>query len=492
MKSSYLTAAALAALAFQAPAFAQRAPSDHVRCDGRPDNVSAGETAARLIGAVTLLGIFAPPPEQADHSQRLAGAEGVAICNAALDGESNEVRRAELILATAIHHIEAGDHDAALAEALRVESDRPTLSGSSAFRHSLGLATMEVQAMALLGAGRLAEARDKAFAMAAAAPYDLVAAARALQYVRLSAEFGPAEETFYQNLVRLYPLSVLERASHRQMAGDFRGSTEDYDLWMQFERSVLDRPGMTTQAHAALANALAGNIERAAELAAQSRELLDAEPNGTSAPIASEILDLYQIWKAAHEGRLADARLLFGARTTWMRPTSAAVSEVARILQQGAQPDQLAGSLAGDPRRWVTEPLERRREALGSGKDRFGAIRGFFPQANYDRFAANVWRDGRSRYFGREDSDRLDARFITVSRDGYGTPAGYALLLHSALTAQREGKSHFMLLPLEANVGQSWVRFGNADDPKLVAPMTLDAAQVVADLRPLMPPPVRR
>src|SRR5688572_27712490 len=168
MKSSYLTAAALAALAFQAPAHAQRTPSDHVRCDGRPDNVSAGETAARLLGAVTLLGIFAPPPEQPDDSQRLAGAEGVAICNAALDGESNEVRRAQLILATAIHQIEAGDYDAALAEALRVESDRPTLSGSPAFRHSLGLAAMEVQAMALLGAGRLEEARDKAFAMAAA------------------------------------------------------------------------------------------------------------------------------------------------------------------------------------------------------------------------------------------------------------------------------------------------------------------------------------
>ena len=492
MKSGYLAAAAIAAFAFHLPALAQRTPSAHVRCDGNPDNVTPGETAARLLGAVTLLGLFAPPPEASDHSQRLFGAEGVAICAQALDGESNDVRRAQLILATAIHRIEAGDPEAALADAHRVETDRPELASSMPFRHSLGLSAMEIEALALLGAGRLQEAQAKAFEMAAAAPYDLVASARALPFVRLTAEFGPAQELYYANLIRLYPSAVLERAVHRQTAGDFRGSTEDYALWMRLEQSVLDGPNMTLLAHTALAHALAGDVERAEEYAAQAHELLEAEPNASNTPAASEVLDLYRIWKMAHDGRLDDARLLFAARTSWQRPTAAAVSAVARLLQEGAPPEQLTGSLAGDPGRWVTELIERRREDLLEGKDRFAAIRGFFPQENYDRFARNVWREGRSRYFGREENERFNARFITVQRDGYGTPAGYALLLHAALTARREGQSSFMLMPLQANVSHGLVRVGNSGDTHLVEPLVLDAEQVIADLRPLIPPPARR
>ena len=49
-----------------------------------------------------------------------------------------------------------------------------------------------------------------------------------------------------------------------------------------------------------------------------------------------------------------------------------------------------------------------------------------------------------------------------------------------------------MLIPLRPQVGENWVRIGNADDPDLIAPLAMDAAQVVADLRPLIPPPVRR
>ena len=257
--------------------------------------------------------------------------------------------------------------------------------------------------MALLGAGRLEEARDKAFAMAAAAPYDLVSLFRAWPYVRLTADFGPAEQRFYQDLVRLYPLSIVDRAAQRQLAGDFRGSTEDYDLWMRLEGTLVDHPGMTSLANAAMANALAGNVERAEELAAQSRELLTAEPNSTSAPTASEILDLFQIWKTAHEGRLADARLLFGTRTTWLKPTPAAVAEVARLLQQGATPEQLPGSIAGDPRRWVTEALERLRVQLVGGKQRFAAIRGFFPRRiTIDLLPMSGGRGGRAISGGRK------------------------------------------------------------------------------------------
>lgn len=57
-------AAAVAMLGTSAPALAQArrtGPSDYLKCDGQPNNMTAGESIGRLIGAVTLLGIFAPP-----------------------------------------------------------------------------------------------------------------------------------------------------------------------------------------------------------------------------------------------------------------------------------------------------------------------------------------------------------------------------------------------------------------------------------------------
>ena len=64
--------------------------SAYVQCDGQPDNVTDGETAARLLGAVTLLGLFAPPHEAADSSKRKFGAEGVAACTSLLSGDHQE------------------------------------------------------------------------------------------------------------------------------------------------------------------------------------------------------------------------------------------------------------------------------------------------------------------------------------------------------------------------------------------------------------------
>lgn len=492
MKLNILAGAALAAALVSAPASAQRQPSAHVRCDGNPDNVTAGETAARLLGAVTLLGIFAPPPEQANASARLAGAEGVAICTQALSSESNDVRRAQLILATAVHQIEAGQYDQAIAEARRVATDRPALAASAPFQRSISLGAMEVEALALVGAGRIDEARAKAFEMAAAAPYDIVTQLRAARFVRLVPAYGPAEQRFYDNQVRVFPATLLDRAFARQMAGDWAGGAADYDLWLQVERSVVDRTGMISQAQAAIAHAVAGNEARAEELAAAARTAMQAEPTSASAPAAAEILDLYQIWKNAREGRAADARLLFGSRTSWLRPNAPVVAEVARLLQQGAEPSQLIGSLAGDPGRFRTELLDRRKRELTESKDRFQAIRPFYAQAAYDRFAANVWRSGRSRYFVREDNVRMKARMISVARDGFGLPANYALLLHAALIAQADGKSSFMLLPLQTNTASGWVRFGNAGDETLFAPMAFDTARVIADLGPVIPRPPRR
>ena len=493
MKQIFLAGGALAFLLVAAPAQAERTPSAQIRCDGLPDNVTAGETAARLLGAVTLLGIFAPAHETPDASLRLTGADGIAICAEALQRESNDTRRAQLILGSAIHQIEAGNYAAAIAEARRAGTDRPDFAATAPFQRSLRLGAMEIEALALLGAGRLDEARAKAFEMAAAAPYDLSASARAWRYVRLSNAFGAPEQAFYDNLIRLFPSALFERAMARQLAGDFRGAAADCDLWIALERTVeTDQVGMTIRAHGALAHALAGDVARADALAEEARTALRANPESTAAAATTEVLDLYTIWKSAHDGHAAEARLLFAARTSWLRPSPGAVSEIARLLQQGVAADALTGSLAGNPERFRTELAERRRRELLDDKNRFFAIPAFQGQAAYDRFAANVWRTERSRYFSREDNDRAHARFITVARDGWGTPAGYAMLLHAALVARAEGKTGFMLMPARNNLTASLVRFGNDGDANMIAPMSFDAARVIADLSPVIPRPVRR
>jgi hypothetical protein len=85
-----------------------KGPSLYVQCDGNPNNMSAGESAARLLGAITLLALFAPAPEAADASKRKMGKDGVDACNQILlndKGEGNNARRIELVLARALHQI---------------------------------------------------------------------------------------------------------------------------------------------------------------------------------------------------------------------------------------------------------------------------------------------------------------------------------------------------------------------------------------------------
>lgn len=493
MKKLLSAGAAAACLLAAQPAQAERTPSLQIRCDGMPDNVTAGETAARLIGAVTLLGLFAPNHETPDASQRLNGAEGVAICSQALAVESNDVRRAQLILASAIHHIEAGENDAAIAEARRVQIDRPALVETAPYRRTLALSAMEAEALALLNADRLEDARAKAFEMAEAAPYDLINLLRAWPYVRLTSQYGAREQAYFARLIPIFPSAILERAALRQSAGDFRGAAEDYETWLTFVRTLgTERPGMFVQAQAAVAHALAGEFATAETRAADARAALAAEPESQSAASTTEVLDLYQIWKNAHDGRAADARVLFANRTAWLRPAAGAVAEVARQLQQGVAADSLTGILAGDPGRFRTDLLSRRREELKTNKNRFALIRPYYAQGSYDRFATNVWRTDNSRYFGRAENAQLHATSISVARDGYGTPANYALLLHTALVARAQGKNAFLLMPGQQNVAVNLVRLGNHGDATMIAPMTFDVAQVISDLGTAIPQPARR
>ena len=150
---------------------AKDAGSLYLQCDGFPNNMTAGESAARLLGAVTLLALFAPPPEAADASKRKFGAEGVTACTGILEGEKaegNARRRIPLILARALHRIEAKDYDAAIADVAlaRGEAGTAGLTADPYFNRSMGLSFDQVEAAALVRKGQVADAMRVSLAAA--------------------------------------------------------------------------------------------------------------------------------------------------------------------------------------------------------------------------------------------------------------------------------------------------------------------------------------
>ncbi|MEA3035957.1 MAG: hypothetical protein QOH04_1722, partial [Sphingomonadales bacterium] len=457
-------------------------------------------TAARLIAITAVVGLFLPQHEQADPSKRLSGAEGIAACNDVLGRESNPTRRVQLILARAIHHIEAGEYDAAIADARLAETDQPALAATPAFKLSFHLSVLEVQAMALVAMGKTQEAAMLGVEMGEAAPYDLVNMLRAAPLVDLSADYGPREARFYDALVRIYPTELAKRAAARERGGDFRGSAEDFEAWTALVATVLDDPEAFGPAHAAIGRALAGDAEQAeahAKAAQAALQAMIASGKSDGTADISELLDFYRVWSLAKAGKLGEARLLFASRAAWTKPSPAAVGTLARLLQQGAKPEELSGLLAGDPARFKAEQLAARVRALtdvaksDNGAKRYQAIRAPISSGQFTAFSDNVWHDGASKYLAKQDEPKLKARLIDVLRNGDGIPAEYAIILHSALVAKAQGKKTFMLMPLQKYIYRTYVRIGDPGEAGVIGPLSYDADRVVADLSPIIPPPAK-
>ncbi|HEX6376032.1 MAG TPA: hypothetical protein VFZ91_09965 [Allosphingosinicella sp.] len=480
-----------------APAKPGKEGSVHVRCDGNPDNVSTAETAARLIAITAVVGLLLPGPEQADISKRLKGADGVAACTQALDGESNATRRIQLILARSVHQIEAGNFAAAIADAELAERDQPDLAATGSFKLSYHLSAMELQALALLGSGKPQEAADKAMAMGLAAPYDFVNMTRAALYAQMTDRWGPAEERFYEQLVRIYPDALTLRIAARQLGGDYRGAAEDAETFQALARALSDKPAAYPSAQAALAVALAGDMAKAEIHAKAAREAIEAQAAAgerDKTVAAAELLDLYRVLELARTGQAGNARLLFSGRSAWVKASAGAVAEVARILREGARPEELTGLLATEPAKFRSDAVAAAGKRLSEGEHlprlRYAAIRAPIPQSAFGAYSGNVWRSGKSKYFiPTKVIPPEKGRLVNVARDGAGIPAGYALLLHTALTARAEGKKSFMMLPGRRQVAWHFVRIGDPSGAALVPAVSYDAERVIRDLSPLIPPP---
>lgn len=500
--------AALLSAAVVAPAAAQEKPGSlHVQCDGMPNNMTSGETAARLLGAVTLLGLFAPPIEQADASKRKFGADGVAVCSQLLEGEKKEGnanRRVDLILARAIHRIEAKDYDAAIADAAlaRSEATAAGLMADPYYARSQGRAADMVEAAALYRQGKGEAARAAAtrgIDQLKHSYYGLITIPGYMVDLRTSSD---SELQLLQLRAQAGLTSAGTLADRLEEWGRFADAAKARDALVDFQEGASPEVLASNWiAKAAIAHALAGDRAGGAKLAAAARanfnkRIADGDPEKGASEIV-ELLDLYGIIESADAGDLKTARRLFAARSQWVAASFGSVVEMTRRLRQGAAPDELIGGLAKSPDQLWTERADARRaETIAKDSDNktlFWLLPGATFRSGYEALSGQVWRADKSRMLLKlKDADKLKLKMERLFLYGSGIEASLdAYALHAALLAKSRGQQGFVILPISSGAYMTAaIRTGNRGDAGFPDAMFNDAEETIASLSPLIPDPV--
>jgi hypothetical protein len=486
--------------------------SSFVQCDGKPAKLTAGELAAVLLAITVTGGIvggLVGAPETADSAKRLTGADGVAACDAALGSESDPFRRVELTLAKAIHELEAGHPEMALALA----RSAPDLAGDRkedlGFRRSLKLSAMELEAAALLRLGKPAEAEATAFRMAAAAPYDLITFLRAASYADLTADMTPAKLAFFDQYQRLLPRALLSRFEARQWSGEWSASAHDLEMMTAAYDAFRPEPepGMgLTDARKAVAYMLAGDMERSNSLAFQARQQVDdmvksgkALEFASQASLAEELIDFQGVGRMLAEGKAKQARAAFAARGRWLAPTPPAVALLTERLRSGAAAEELTGALSREPSAIRADALTAKAAALKEKTDKpgvlFAAIRTPMASGNWSSLSRTVWRIEKqpALFLKKTPKDRFKGEMLfAYSYAANGSALGEAMMMHCAVVAKSRGKAGCMLVPYRDKLYATFVLVGSPGDPGLEPALMMNADSVMAELGMVFPKPVPR
>lgn len=521
MKQTIKVAATLAAslsFAMASAATAQVAAAKvdpgslYVQCDGFPNNMTTGEGVARLLGAVTLLGLFAPPPEAADASKRKFGTDGVIACTSILEGEKaegNVRRRIPLILARGLHRIEAKDYDGAIADVAiaRAEAGTAGLTDDPYFNRSMGLSFDQVEAAALVRKGAVEEAMRVSLGDVPQHRFSLMPLFSFKTYADMAPLGSDADLDRAMALARVSPGAVgtaagrLDELSRFAESAAMRADLVTYLSTRKDKDGQPRDPATKAVAELALAEALAGRWDEAAAAAERARAL-DAKLVGEGKPEdmdirlpASEILDLYDVLLLAKQGNVDGARRKFTARTQWLAPSFGAVMATNRLLYDGAPSADRTGQLAKPAAElWTDRATAKRAELLAKDSDNktlFYLIEPYVSGAAFEAQSRQVWRTDKSKIFlkltpGKGDPD---AKIAMV----YGAPADVAfdaMLLHAALDAKAQGKQGFTFLPLIDNYVAGVVHAGNAGDASMPPSLFLKADEVIAAISPAIPDPV--
>jgi hypothetical protein len=505
LQSLSLGASALG-LALAVPAQAADKPGSlHVQCDGQPNNVTSGETAARLLGAVTLLGLFAPSPEVPDASKRKFGEAGVAACTALLEGdgaEGNSSRRLGLILGRAIHRMEAKEYQAAIDDIAmaRREAKAAGLTENPYFMRSRARSFDLIESAALLRMDRAEEARSVSLRGAEQQQYSLFELFSTPTYAGFLPAPSEDEDRLLSWQAKLMPLAAVMRANRADLARRFADSARLRDAFAEFDAEHSpEYDSSVALAGAALAHALAGHLDVAAERAKAAQANLDkrkadGKPEADTAEFV-ELVDLYGIVDTAARGDMKAARRLFAARSQWVGPSLGSVMEVNRRLREGAAPDELIGGLAKTPEQLWKDQAETTRAALlakdGDNKTLFALTRGLRPASSYESFSKNVWRTDKSKMVLKTKADatkfRMESMFLPM---GDPTTSMDAYVLHAALLAKSRGHGGFVFTPiLSGAIAAAWFRTGNEGDKGFPSDLFIPADDVIAKLSPIIPRP---
>lgn len=484
---------------------AEKPGSAYVQCDGQPNNVTGGETAARLIGAVTLLGLFAPPPESADASKRKFGAAGVTACSGLLSGEKQEgnpARRIGLILGRAIHQIEAKNYQAALDDVAlaRREAEAANLMRDYYYLRSRGRAFDLVESAALLRMGKPAEAQAASLRNTAPIEYSLLSLASTPTYDDLLPAPSETEDRFNQWRSRLAPSFAADRAGRLDLAGRFAESARIWDAIAEVDaENTPELSSSTVLARAAVAHALAGQAELAASQAkaAQAnaaKRKADGKPESDASNFV-ELMDLYNILETARAGDLKTARRLFSARSQWVGASLGSVLEVNKRLREGAAPDELIGGMSKESGQLWTEQADAAKAAILAKDDDNKSLFALMPYPRtagaYTAQSKAVWRTDKSKLIIKLKSDdpknKLELMFLpmvdpAVAMDAY--------VLHAALIARSRGHEGFIFQPIVSDkLLAASFRTGKKGDKGLPAELFVNASDAIAKLEPIIPSP---
>lgn len=483
-------------------------PSLHVQCDGYPDNMSSGESAVRILALTAVIGLLAPPPEQADLSKRKFGADGVSACTQVLVGEkaeSNPERKLKLIMARAIHQIEAKNYDQAIADVslARQEARTSGLWDDPYFRRSMGLSFDQIEAAALLRQKKFAEADAKALASLDTVRFSLTSLLDLTSY-SVFVEPGGREDLAHADYVtRLFPLTLAARIGRLHEARKFEEAAKVAEDAVQYDESfrqiVKDgkfQPSSWPLANAALAHALAGHWDLAAKRAAEARandkrRVAEGQPEDGRVQTA-EVLDLFEVLNLAHAGNIAGARRLFTGRSEWLTPSFGSVMETNRLLRAGAKPEELVGPLSKTAQDlWIERRDAKLAEQLARDTDNkslFGLIVPYSRASAFEAVSGKVWKIDKSKILIKK-KDEKDIQQVAFLYPSAANVRYDAILLHSALVARSKGYKGILFIPFKNTYGSVIVRMGNPEDSFMPASLFIDADQAIAALSPIIPEP---
>lgn len=478
----------------------------YVQCDGDPDNVTGAETAARLLGAVTLLGVFAPAHESADPAKRKFGAEGVAACTRLIEGpqrESSASRRLGLVLGRALHRIEAKDYAGAIADTAlaRTTAKEAGIVDDVYWQTSRGRAPDLIESAALYRMGRIDEASALGFKGQADFRYALMPLLRVPGYYGDRAQLVTGELDHATALTHAHAFAASVQADRLEELGRFgeaatlRVAIADLAIAMSPKKYSA-----TLLARAAVTHALAGQRDAAEKLAKEAQAQFDAKrtggtPEANSAAFVEE-MDLLAVIRAADAGDAKSARRLFAARSQWPEASFGSVVEVSRRLHVGAAQDELIGGLAKTPAElWKARADDRLAAVLATDANNaslFALVPAATSAKEYEALSKQAWKVEKSSWLLKDKKpDPENNGFETLFAYGQ-SPASVlpAYMLHAALLAKSRGQHGFVVTPLiTSGLVAARIKTGNLGDPGLAAPLFNDADAVIAALSPMIPSP---